>query len=96
MSKKSSTPKRTRRTTAPRPPIGLSAAFKLIALQGEDAAGAAAFADECFPHATRVIKNLHGRVRPNVIDSYNGVEDELLAATRTLYPPPSKDDDTAA
>lgn len=92
MSKKSATPARGPRQTATRAhrrqqtpaPAGLAAAFKLIQMDGFTSSAAAGHADEAYPHACRIIRHLHGELRPS---DDNGVliQTEIDEAARAMY-----------
>jgi hypothetical protein len=78
-------------------PIGLSAAFKMIAFDGEMPCGADVLCEDAYPHAVRIIDLLHGRTADSEINNDMAIERELQEATRRIYPPVSKaaEDDPA-
>ena len=80
------TPKKTRRRTSANVPPGLQYAFRLIDIDGypQDAG-------DVLPHALKIIDNMnHATGRPNGPI----IEDELMAAAGTIFPPQKHDPST--
>lgn len=66
-------------------PTGLTAAFKLIAMDGDTSTAASTHAARAYPYALQIIDHLNGRISPRASND-TLIEMELLAAARHLFP----------